>query len=316
MLCSKPKCGISCNKEPFISCWLCSTVFHARCVGISARAADNLLENKGLRWCCHKCMVYDLKFFSFIKNSLVEVDNINNDLMLLTERFKKYKELFDNVSCLDNYFESLSISPKRKKPTECITNPLPSNNPAFMGNPNCSTSQSSTITSAPNIVLNDVLTANKPMEILNANQMDVLNTPINVPSPLNIASTSSNKFFSPLNSPVYQKSDNIPKNLKVVSKKKTIFAARFAAETTEDDVAYYVKEKLGADVEINVFKFKYFEKRSKSSFKVIVPEEVFDTVVNPNFWPDKAIIHEYVYRENVQSNIVHLPARSSVASKN
>lgn len=146
--------------------------------------------------------------------------------------------------------------------------------------------------------------------------MDVLNPAKNVPSPLNIASNSSNKFFSPLNSPIYQKSDNIPKNLKVVSKKKTIFAARFAAETTEHDVAYYVKEKLGVDVEINVFKFRYSEKRSKASFKVIVPEEVFETVVNPNFWPAKAIIHEYLYRETVQSNIVHLPARSSDASKN
>lgn len=298
MLCSKPKCTSNDNKEAFISCWLCDNIFHARCVGLTARVADNLLENKGLRWCCQKCMVYDVKFFSFIKKSISEFENINNDLLQLTEKFKKYKQLFHDVSALDNYLESLSKSPKRKKTSDHII--TQSNNHDTMAKKSHPTPQSVMMTAPPTIVLDDAVTMN--------NSNEIQNPPINPPVPLNFTASTS-KSVSAINNP-------IPNILKVVSKKKTIFAARFAAETTEDDVAYYVKNKLGANIEVNVFKFKYFEKRSKSSFKVIVPEEVFETVVNPDFWPEKAIIHEYLYRESVQSNIVHLPARLSDDSKN
>lgn len=89
------------------------------------------------------------------------------------------------------------------------------------------------------------------------------------------------------------------KPLVVAPSRKAIFISRFASDTTETDVADYVKSKIGIDTEITVYKFVFMEKRNKSSFKIIIPEDVFETVVNSNFWPAKAIVHEYIYRENV-----------------
>ncbi|KNC31628.1 hypothetical protein FF38_01252 [Lucilia cuprina] len=67
MSCVKPKCR---NKAevPMVACWLCNAVYHAKCVDLAPRTADNIREDKGLQ------------FFSFFKYTRLELDNINNDL--------------------------------------------------------------------------------------------------------------------------------------------------------------------------------------------------------------------------------------------
>lgn len=316
MFCSKPYCNLS-SSDLFVSCWLCNVIYHAKCVNLSPRTADNLREDKGVRWCCTKCKVYDIKFFTFIKSTLSEIDDISNDLSLLTDKFKKYRELFDKVSCLNKYIDSPAKSPKRKKTSEPISNIVVASDPIAPRNNynNIPVDHHPVpVTTFQTMDLNVI--QNEKIPVSNNNLLDAI-PPRSKPPHLNVTSSGSNTFFSPINSPITQKSpslnpndNNGPKQLKVVSMKKTIFAARFAAETTEEDIDFYIKSKINADININVFKFKYTQQRSKSSFKIIVPEEVFETIVNADFWPPKAIIHEYVYRENIQSDIVHLPARN------
>lgn len=323
MFCSKPFCKLSSN-DAFVSCWLCNVVFHAKCVDLAARTADNLREDKGVRWCCVKCKVYDIKFFSFVKNNLAEVENISQDLILITEKFKKYRELIENASCLINLLESPES--KRKKVSERVFENKSSNSismptPFIDHDPVMKSTIIPSTNNPPTVVVNDTLTvpSNHPftpgpdVSCQNQNHIQQIPALSNTPS-------GSNQYYSPMNSPNFTKPtldpSFTPKPLKVSPPNKTIFAARFAAETTEDDVLYFVKSKLTPDVDIKVFKFTYTEKRSKSSFKIVVPEDVFSAVVNPDFWPPKAIIREYTYREKTRSDIVHLPVHPSSVSKN
>lgn len=144
----------------------------------------------------------------------------------------------------------------------------------------------------------------------------------NIFSGLNTPS-GPNKFFSPLNSPSPQNfvsattaSLNSPRPLRVIPPMKTVFAARFAADTSEDDMRYYIKSKLNLDVNLKIFKFQYRDTRNTASFRIMVPDSVFETVVSPDFWPPRALVQEYIYKERIRTNIAHLPARSEDLPKN
>lgn len=329
MFCSKPFCKLS-LEEGFVSCWLCNVVFHAKCVDLSPRTADNLREDKGVRWCCIKCKVFDIKFFSFVKNNIAEVENISQDLLLITEKFKNYKELIENASCLNKLMESPESKRKKtsknKNNNSADNNPiLPSSKESVRANP----PQANAISIRPVVpsildiapsgsdhLLNPALAIYHPQSNSTSVRSPIPSTVDNTPS-------GSGHHFSSMNSPIIQKSlETIPnpfitpKPLKVVPSNRTIFAARFTAETTEDDVAYYIKSKLGNDIDLRVIKFTYTERRSTSSFKIVVPEDVFDVMINPDFWPAKSIIREYIYKDKVRSDIASFPARPSDSSKN
>lgn len=317
MSCAKPKCRTKAD-DPMIGCWLCNAIYHAKCVDLAPRTADNLREDKGLRWCCKKCMVYDIEFFSFFKNTRVELDDINNDLKCLTTKFLKYKELL----------EKAPFSPKRKKSTAAVNSQISLNNCNTADNIDDNVSNyteyltPSTSIQRNSPIVQSLLTEKTNTTISSDPSSSSNNTSKPLTSQRSQPSLSNTSLPQKQVSPIILNADvpdfmpvNNPVTLKIISPKKTIFAARFASETTTDDVAEYIKQKLGYEIDITVFKFKYSEHRSKSSFKIIVPEDNFDTIVNNDFWPPKAIIHEYIYRNDSRSDIVYLPAQNNV-SKN
>lgn len=307
MACTKPKCRNK-SEDPLISCWVCDSIFHGKCVELAPRTVDNLREGKGLRWCCKKCMDYDVEFFAFFRNSRNKLDEINNDLKCLTKKFLDYKEIL----------ETSLRSPKRKKKTIAVNSPSPNGNNTDNIDPNDvdkglniapSTSSYSILANTnlsvlqhQNLQLPQALTPNMPPN----NHVLTPSMPPNNQVPTRALYADVPDFMPGSNPPM----------LKVISPKKTIFAARFASETTTDAVVHYIKHKIGNDIDVTVFKFKYTERRSKCSFKIIVPEENFQTIVNTDFWPPNAIIHEYVYNNNNnRSDIVYLPSQNT-ASKN
>lgn len=93
----------------------------------------------------------------------------------------------------------------------------------------------------------------------------------------------------------------------IIPPKKAIFVARISSDNTEDDVSYYIKSKLNQECEIQIKKFTYTQKRSKASFQIIVPENVFNLIIDPSFWPPNAILHEFIYKEKPRSDVVYLP---------
>jgi len=113
--------------------------------------------------------------------------------------------------------------------------------------------------------------------------------------------------------PVSSQSRNSRMNLRVVNPRKQIFISRFAEETTEEDIIAYIKENAGKpELDVTVYKFKFADKRAISSFKITLPHDMFDLVVSDNFWPDNAVVHEYIHRGS--SSGIRLMRRTS--SKN
>lgn len=323
MACINKNCRIESDDERMLCCWLCHGNYHFKCTGLRVTVAEAVSIQTGLHWCCIDCRKIGVSFYRFFQGTKNHFQEIQEEASKLADRISIYGKLFDDFKSLDS-LSSPQSSPKRRKsskkdktnnekpddanfisPTNTNSNDLQLSNSSqhlfnFQQNPPLSYAQALTA-SAPALNSNSLSNSSQPMLFSSSNA----STFVPPASTLNsAASTSASNAYLV----------NTPKNLKVVSKKKTVFAARFAAETSEIDVSYFIKEKLGIDIEINVFKFTYAVKRNSSSFKIIVPEEVFDKVVNPSFWPAKALIKEYIYKEN--DNIAHLPSRTEDASKN
>lgn len=341
MICSLNNCKVSKIDEPMVTCWLCLDAFHAKCVELSPRTADNLLENKGLRWSCKKCKVFDVEFFVFFKNTRKEFENIENDLLSLMDRFKKYKDILDSTSRIDNFLLSPSDSLRKRRKTSTILHQPEKNVIEQITFPSSQTVRNDADENQnerPLEVRENHVSAPKPSISVHVDKPEIQNASTNqntvfIPSDnrmlsaatptLDLTPSGSNKFYSPSSSPFVQNSTtnngkpvNAPKELKVLAPMKTVFAARFAANTTVEDISHYIKTRLKTDIDLKIYKFKYSVKRSKSSFKIIVPVDNFNDVVNPAFWPPNAIIHEYVYKNNEPTDIVHLPTRNENSSKN
>lgn len=106
-------------------------------------------------------------------------------------------------------------------------------------------------------------------------------------------------------------------DLKVIPPKKSIFISRFAYETTTDNIYNYIESKLNCNPDVLIKKFTYSEPRDITSFKLTVPNDLFDTLIDPTFWPNNTFIREYVIRNNTRSNnIVRLTSYSNNVSKN
>ncbi|XP_075155593.1 uncharacterized protein LOC142228947 [Haematobia irritans] len=265
MSCEKANCTVKKIEEPFVTCWLCHSSYHAKCAELAARTADNLREDKGLRWCCKNC---------------------KSPIDSLRKRKKPSNPTDTEITYNLNTNSNINITPiQHVFNTELATNlamPIPPPQTSNPSTSNPANSQSSNLT-VPNSSL------------------------------ITMTPSISNRFHTPLTSPL---SNIPPKPLQVVSSRKTVFAAKFAAETTIENIAYYIKSKLQTEIELSIFKFKYRERRNKASFKIIVPEDIFDRVVNPEFWPPNALIKEYIYKEPAQTDIVYLPKNSNNVPKN
>jgi len=74
---------------------------------------------------------------------------------------------------------------------------------------------------------------------------------------------------------------------------KTIFASRFAADTTCKQISDFICENLPEKTQVYVIKIKTNPGREKLSFKITVPDEFFDKVVDPAFWPDHTLVREF-----------------------
>ena len=103
--------------------------------------------------------------------------------------------------------------------------------------------------------------------------------------------------------------------LRAIPPKKTIFVSRLASETTIEDIEFYIKSKMDQNIEFSTYKFNYSQPRTITSFKITVPLDIFDTIVDPGFWPVSTLVREYQYKEH-QRNAVHLPSRNPNAPKN
>ena len=118
-----------------------------------------------------------------------------------------------------------------------------------------------------------------------------------LPNPVNSAGLITFDTASPVPSPLMPNASavdnqnvsakNHPKELRTISPKKTVFATRFAVDTNAEDIKFYIlsKTKNCNSDEIILFKINSI---NRASFKLIVPDNLFQQIVNPEFWPKNA----------------------------
>lgn len=321
MTCFAPKCTVRKEGERQVVCWLCDDLYHMKCVGLLARTTDQLVDSEiGLRWCCLKCRKVDIEFYRFFTSNRYEFSEMHKEFASLYAKFRKFEERFDKFDCLNELVrtrDNASSSPKRKKVVESISSPQVVNTapPVLIYEP---------MDTQANVL---ALPTTRSRGFQNLIEFDP-NSPTasgslrGTKSPDNVDGIS--KTAEPVAKPptflnrIPQTDPKIsaPKELTVVKPRKTIFVSRLSRDTTVNDLLFYVKSKLDTDHDILCFKINANSTRSISSFRLIVPCEIFDGIVDSEFWPLGILVREYVYRENPRSNPVFLPThvRSQVNS--
>lgn len=291
MSCLINTCSIKDDGERMIDCWLCHELCHLKCSGLSGLVADALTNNKGLHWCCYKCRKIGVSFYRFFQDTKKKFLNIQEEASDLTNRINDYGKLFDDFKSLDNLKSPPQSSPKRRKSSRNATKEK-NNNPVPVY-----------VTSGSSI----------------PDSLSIINNIKDPAIPLSCADIAQNQPEFALNNPVpvFNNSQTINNTLRAVPPKKTVFISRLAFDTTTEDVDSFIKSKVGPNVDISTYKFVFSQPRSITSFKVTVTNDLFERILDPNFWPKYTLVREYIYRENPRSaNIGRLPQIDLNAPKN
>lgn len=292
MECINKSCTIT-GTDRMVSCWLCNGYCHLKCSGgLKPRDADALLDKtKYLQWTCLNCRKIRVEFYNLFQGSRNEFEIIRRDFCALNDKLLKYGELFSKFSSLENFVStSQSLSPKRKKISENQPQ-LPSIQKIIPSIQIIDT----LATNASNSYQNEVMPETPIQSSAPVNNQQLSTSPIPtiisipetpVPMAVNEPSTSNAKI-----------SPKVPKNLQTIPPRRTIFASRFVKDTTIEDISSFLQTKFNIQNIENVTIYK-INSRNRASFKIIVPEFLFDMIVNPEVWPKHAIIREFVYRDN------------------
>lgn len=302
MACANKNCSIT-GTDRMVSCWLCLSYYHLKCCGLKARDADALADStKNLQWSCPNCKPIGIEFYNMFKSSKDEFEKINKEFLSLQTKFAQFGELFTKYPNLENFV----VSPKRNKTN---LSPVASQNLSVASNSLECFSFSSNLQTpiTANSVVRSVtpskenassLLENRSSDAENVNINGIEPSPSHQNMPSNEISTGSS--ISPsLN----------PKPLRAIplKKNKSVFVSRLASDTTVEDVVFYIKNKLSTNSFVSAYKYTYSQPRSITSFKITVGDELYNYLIDPNFWPVHTFVREYVYNQN-QRNVARLPS--------
>eukprot|EP00099_Drosophila_melanogaster_P006261 NP_001247216.1 uncharacterized protein Dmel_CG43446, isoform A [Drosophila melanogaster] len=96
-----------------------------------------------------------------------------------------------------------------------------------------------------------------------------------------------------------------PVILKAVPPMKAVFVSRLVTSTTEDALKHYIVAKLSYPNPDDIIVRKIYNKQRRkiASFKVMAPDPIYYTILNPGFWPKHIIVHEFVNKSLLQTNV-------------
>lgn len=78
-------------------------------------------------------------------------------------------------------------------------------------------------------------------------------------------------------------------SLRVASPMKSIFVSRLTADTTEDEISDYISHNYKLIPKMMIYKFNFATTRDVASFKIILPDDDFKSIVNEQFWPSHVL---------------------------
>lgn len=305
MECLNKKCTITDSEHRMLSCWLCLGLIHFKCSGLPTLTAEATTKYDVLIFVCPNCKKTGAEFYRFFQKRKSIFLKIKNDLMNLSNHATDYENLFEEFPLLDNIKSPPESSPKRRKSAR---NPNKGNSASSPGASESNSNESDHITPSSSTANSKTAKTTSILSKLNKNNNKSKEKIINADAVNNNPTPIANNSDSQL-------TEN--QICVIPQEKKSIFISRFAFETTAEDIDDYIKSKLDRTADINTKKFTYLQPRSITSFKITVPADLFDQLVDPVFWPNNTLVREFIFKENQRkNNIVYLPQRISNNTKN
>ncbi|KAL9875404.1 uncharacterized protein ACN427_013529 [Glossina fuscipes fuscipes] len=325
------------ESERFISCWLCDRFGHAKCAGITGRAADAVLDpSKGLRWSCPDCRKRDIDFYKLFTETRNCFSDLSKNLGSLWEKFELIKARFDEC----RYIAQSSSSPANKVSTRSVACGLSPPKPVSSVQVTDSLKSTKNVNvSATAESVGNIKVTKKPGSPPGLSYAEVarVSPPIDVTQSSQASSPKANKGNSKLSSPprcssvnagrqteqvaqaaptsvvtpsIFSPTHNSPSVnpaapstddicLKAVPPRKAIVVSRLAPDTSVDNIRGYLAAKAPSVnlKRVSIFKLGPSQSRAISSFKILVPTENMDLILNKTLWLVGSLIKEFIPRD-------------------
>lgn len=312
MACRSSSCNAKTREDKRgLLCAICLGFYHTKCVALPSKIVDTIRDSDGLQWVCYQCKSFSSdipKIYCYLKTGFTE---IKNDLAKTMAKLNKYESYLNNLSHADNR-KNLSLAENSRANSEPLlfnaTSPLPSSHPAVSASTSNGNGSSAAAVSASTSNVNGSSAAAPILQSANLhiNTVDLTGHTANV-HPSNVAANNAVVEATHEHQDANHADHNdgttpAPKPLVAASIRKNIFVSRLAADTSEIDVHYYISSKIPQASNISVHKYRFNFDRKISSFKILIPEELLDSVLDKDFWPSGIIARLYEFRERQQRN--------------
>ena len=328
------------EKDLVLFCNVCSSTFHGKCVGLTGKTIDAINQNLGLKWSCSDCVAKEVE----ISNTLCQVHNgfkeLKHDITSALSKLHTYERQFADF--FTRFNSASRLRPSSDQFVSCPSTPIPeslqaesatllSEAAAAVLNYETDGTSNNNTANVP-LIIRSIDHSTVPAETINNaynNLTEHLEESTAVPEGNNDenglnsaqkASVTGNGDVNNATSSQYTSisTSKVAKFSIVPPNAKTIFASRFAADTTCKQISDFVCENLPDKPQVSVTKIKTNPGREKISFKITVPGEFFDKVVDPAFWPEHTFVREFTSSTSGTSRMNpgnRTSSRSQVTSK-
>ncbi|XP_073824729.1 uncharacterized protein [Musca autumnalis] len=330
MVCSYEICNIRDDSEVCVTCWFCLDQWHCKCARMRVIVTDIIKENDGIRWCCPNCRKISADFYNFAKNLHSELVSIKGELSIICSRFDKVSNLFSKYPDLDEFASSPSvIGQKRKRSTKKSTGktvssrkPSVSRDTVVQSDPvNISdTTESGRAQLYANVVLDKPLEVSKQLkevvatpELMSTDGASLEKTSQSAQGIQELATSLPVVSSRGSSANVGHTQQPVQRSLSMPPAMKMVFASRFPPETTADEIYDYIRSSIQGDYFLKCYKLRSAFSESRSSFRIVTNQSIFNQIISREFWPVNAFIKEFVERND---KLAHLPPRTATVSKN
>lgn len=260
------KCKTIVCENFFVCSGECSSVVHFACSGIKKPVYDVISAIPNFSWRCCDCI--DVNKIKMQRNDLI-LNSINS----ITETLNALK---DSSSNMNNKIEKI----------EKIIKPMPLQSPSTL-NRNSKT-------------LNSDVPSRFTRSQLTGKSTSTLSSTESHASTLN----ANNKQDTPN---VIIGSGLQNSSLRTVEPLKWIFVSRLHKDIKDDDLNSFIMDKFAINEPKIVRMKRKLESNDRDyvSFKIGVPEDKFDQLLNASSWPSRILIKEFInYRPSSSNNFL------------
>lgn len=267
------KCNVIVNDNILACAGECPNIIHFNCAGIKKQVYDAISQIPNFFWRCTDCIdFYNVQKLKTDK-MVKAIDSINAALLTLNDA-------------------SFVLNDKIDK----IIKPLPLQSPSF-------------VSQKKKIGTNDA-----PSRNTRSNKSNEITCSSKNGDSSSLLSTTSTNSNNELKKKIIIGSGTLNSTLRTVEPLKWIFISRLHKDIHDDDLIAYIKNTF------NISQLKLVRMQRKMdddnrdyiSFKIGVPENYFNQILDSSSWPSGVLIKEFINYRQISSNRFLVPRSENV----